>query len=394
MTDAATMAELATSPLVTTPVPEQLVGDAVTEAHAYFAAAIEEWARGDAADAATTTTRLAALTRAISDELRAVVIHLDPGDNAQGIFETLNHRGAPLLAADLIKNLVFRIAHGQGLDVVALYEKYWADLDGPYWRAHVRRGRQVVPRIDVFVNYWLVMRLAEEVRTDHVFVSFREHLLEAGPRVEDVLAELARDARTYEAIADPPADTVAGRFCYRVFDALEAGAITPFYLWLMRWPGQALPAAQRDRALAAMESWAVRRWLCALAGKDTNGVVLDLLKVLDAAGPGRAGEITEAFLAGQRAVSRVWPTDAAVRKALAGAAIDARPLRPRLRMLLEAIEDQRRPEKSEGTACERDLTVEHAMPLAWRQHWAEGPDPATAVLRDTLIHTLGNLTLV
>ena len=34
------------------------------------------------------------------------------------------------------------------------------------------------------------------------------------------------------------------------------------------------------------------------------------------------------------------------------------------------------------------------MPLAWRQHWAAGPDPATAVLRDTLIHTLGNLTLV
>ena len=64
-------------------------------------------------------------------------------------------------------------------------------------------------------------------------------------------------------------------------------------------------------------------------------------------------------------------------------------------MLLEAIEDQRRTELSEGTACERDLTVEHVMPLAWRQHWsAAALDPATAVLRDTLIHTLGNLTLV
>jgi hypothetical protein len=394
MTDADTMAELATSPLVTAPVPEQLVGDAVAGAHAYFVDAIGEWAHADGTDAATTTERLAALARAISDELRAVVIHLDPGDNAQGIFETLNHRGAPLLAADLIKNLVFRIAHAQGLDVVALYEKYWADLDRPYWRAYVRRGRQVVPRIDVFVNYWLVMRLVDEVRTDQVFVSFRDHLLEAGPRVEDVLAELARDARTYEAIATPPDDTVPGRFCYRVFDALEAGAVTPFYLWLMRWPVPTLPVAQRDRAFAAMESWVVRRWLCALAGKDTNGLVLDLLKALDAAGPARAGEVTEAFLAGQRAASRAWPTDTAVRKALAGAAIDARPLRPRLRMLLEAIEDQRRTEKSEGTACERDLTVEHVMPLAWRQHWAAGPDPATAVLRDTLIHTLGNLTLV
>jgi hypothetical protein len=64
-------------------------------------------------------------------------------------------------------------------------------------------------------------------------------------------------------------------------------------------------------------------------------------------------------------------------------------------MLLEAIEDKRRTDFSEGSACERDLTVEHVMPLGWRAHWApEGVDAATAVLRDTLIHTLGNLTLV
>jgi hypothetical protein len=366
---------------------------AVAQAHAYFVEAITGWARaeGDAATAA----RLGALTRAISEHLRAVVIHLDPGDNAQGIFETLNHRGAPLLAADLIKNLVFRLAQAQGLDVVALYQRYWSTLDGPYWRAYVRRGRQVVPRIDIFVHYWLVMRVIEEVRTDQIFLSFRDHLEAAGSRIEDLLAELANDAETYRAIATPSLDTVPGRFCYRVFDAMDTGAVTPFYLWLMRWPVDALPTAQRDRALSAMESWVVRRWLCALPAKDTNGLVLDLLKLLDVHGPGRAGELTEAFLAGQRSASRVWPTDAAVRKALPSGAVDGRILRPRLRMLLEAIEDHRRTQLSEGTACERDLTVEHVMPLAWRQHWGTASlDAATAVLRDTLIHTLGNLTLV
>ncbi|MDT5025762.1 MAG: hypothetical protein QOE61_2188 [Micromonosporaceae bacterium] len=386
------------------PAPAELAANPVTEAHAFFVEAITAWAHeADLTDSLApdaTAVRLRALARAIGGCLRAVVIHLDPGDNAQGIFETLNHRGAPLLAADLIKNLVFRVAQAEGFDVVPLYQKYWADLDGPYWRAYVKRGRQVVPRIDVFVNYWLVMRLVREIRSDQTFASFRDHLNSAGPRIEELLRELASDARIYEAIGAAssgshqphPSESVPDLFCYRVFGALDAGAVTPFYLWLMRWPSSRLPFEQRDRALAAMESWVVRRWLCALSTKDNSNVVLDLVQALDAAGPQQAGDVTEAFLFGQRSNSRLWPPDDMVRKALKTVPLDPRVVRPRLRMLIEAIEDKRR--TSEGAACERNLTIEHVMPLGWRSHWAPGVDAATAVLRDTLIHTLGNLTLV
>jgi hypothetical protein len=367
----------------------ELASAPVGQAHAYFVETIGEWvADGDPGP------RLVALARAVSTHLRAVVIHLDPGDNAQTIFETLNHRGAPLLAADLIKNLVFRRAEAQGLDVVALYQRYWAELDTAFWRAYVRRGRQVVPRIDIFVNYWLVMRTAAEVRTDEIFAGFRDHLDAAEDRLEDVLADLARDGAAYAtALTDSPAEPGPARFCYRVFDALDSGALMPVYLWLMQWSPDELPERERDRALSALESWAVRRWLCGLATKDTTNVVLDLLADLEAAGPDRAGEATEAFLLRQRPAARVWPADQAVRKALKTAALDGRLLRPRLRMVLEAVEDHVRTEKSEGPACERGLTVEHVMPLAWRQHWNGGADPAAAVLRDTLVHTLGNLTL-
>lgn len=361
----------------------------VAQAHAYFVEAIAEWVH-----AGPPVARLSALTRALTGHLRAVVIHLDPGDNAQTIFETLNHRGAPLLAADLIKNLVFRLADARGLDVVGLYQRYWSELDGPFWRAYVRRGRQVVPRIDIFVNYWLVMRLTREVRTDEIFAAFRDHLDTVDERLEDTLAALARDAGTYAtALAEEPDDPVAARFCYRVFEALDTGALMPVYLWLMRWSPHRLPVEQRGRALGALESWVVRRWLCGLPAKDTTNVVLDLLSEVDSAGPEAAGDATEAFLLRQRISARVWPADPVVRKALKTTAVDGRPLRPRLRMVLEAIEDHQRTEKSEGRACERGLTVEHIMPLGWRQHWTGGTDPATAVLRDTLVHTLGNLTL-
>jgi hypothetical protein len=383
---------------------EPLGEAAVVQARAYFVEAVTGWAAPAQAPPDEVADRLAAVARAVAEYLRAVVIHLDPGDNAQGIFETLNHRGVPLLAADLIKNLVFRGAQAQGLDVVALYEAHWSELDQPFWRAYVRRGRQVVPRIDIFVNYWLVMRLVAEVRTDQIFASFRDHLLDAGPAVEDLLVELVRDARTYAATRGTAVedaarrsrlDAVPARFCYRVLEAMDAGVVTPFYLWLMRWPADVLPTGQRDRALAALESWVVRRWLAGLTSKDTANVVLDLLQALDRSGPERAGEVTEAFLLAQRAAGRAWPSDQAVHNSLQTTAVDPRALRPRLRMLLEAIEDRQRTDMSEGTACERDLTVEHVMPLGWRQHWSiDGLDPAAQVLRDTLVHTLGNLTLV
>jgi hypothetical protein len=367
-------------------------GVAVTHAHAYFVDAVARWAVQEGPQ--RTAARLTALTRGLTDHLRAVIIHLDPGDNAQGIFETLNHRGAPLLAADLVKNLVFRVAQAQGLDVVALYQRSWAELDGPYWRAYVRRGRQVVPRVDVFLHYWLMTRLVAEVRTDALFVEFRGHLAAQGEAVEELLADLSRDARQYQAISTAAGTGVPQRFCYRVLGALDAGALTPFYLWLMRWPATALPTAQRDRALAAVESWAVRRWLCAMPSKDTTGLVLDLLRELTAHGPGRAGELTEAYLYRQAAQARVWPGDGAVGAALAGATLDARILRPRLRMLLEAIEDQWRVESGVDSPCERDLTVEHVVPLAWRQHWGADVRGESAARRDALVHTLGNLTLV
>jgi hypothetical protein len=70
-------------------------------------------------------------------------------------------------------------------------------------------------------------------------------------------------------------------------------------------------------------------------------------------------------------------------------------LRPRLRMVLEALEDQRRTEKSEPGRCPRNLTVEHVMPRAWREHWGgDVVDEVQAVHRDALVETLGNLTLV
>ena len=72
-------------------------------------------------------------------------------------------------------------------------------------------------------------------------------------------------------------------------------------------------------------------------------------------------------------------------------------LRARLRMILEAIEDQLRSEKSEDIELRGKLQVEHLMPQAWQEHWPlpEDVDQIEArFAREAAIHRFGNLTLL
>ena len=77
---------------------------------------------------------LEALLTALLDRLKLVVITLGENDDAQVIFETLNSKGEPLLAMDLVRNNIFHRAEKQGAIVEELYKKLWDPLDDSWWR--------------------------------------------------------------------------------------------------------------------------------------------------------------------------------------------------------------------------------------------------------------------
>lgn len=377
-------------------VPAELRSSLIAEAHAFFVQRISAWAEVTG-DPEKVAMRLNALVRALRDHLKVVVIDLEPGDNAQVIFETLNHRGSPLLAADLVKNLLFQVAEARGLDVEHLYDSYWKPFDGQEWRKPVAQGRLYRPRIDVFLNYWLVMRLRREVPSDRIFAEFRDTMLgQEGVSVDSLLDELARDAAVFDAMDKLPQTSVEGKFHYRVIKALDTATVTPVLLWLLRWSEDELPSSQRHRALEAIESWLVRRTLARLTSAGgVNSVMLDLLRHLHEHRPAVAGEATESFLAEQSASSRFWPSDAVVAGVLRDLPVYTGLVRARLRMILETLEDDLRSDLGEGEPCPRGLTVEHVMPRAWSEFWPLSPhDESKAIRRDLRVHRLGNLTLV
>ena len=370
----------------------------IAQAHRFFGDTIEEWAEIDG-DPDKCRTKLQILTELLQRRLRVVTIGLDPPDDDQLIFETLNDRGTPLLAADLIKNYVFQACEEIGADVDLWSDMYWLEFDSDWWRGEISQGRQLRSRIDLFLQYWLTMRTRSEVPTDSVFSRFRsfssEYLQSAG-EAEAFLQALRRDADTYRDLATLDPNSAPGRFYTRVVESLELGAFIPLLLWMIS-ENHDPPSAQIDQALSAVESWAVRRTLLRMTMKDVNKFVVSILQELDRNPLEEVGAVTSEYLKRQDADARLWPTDEQLMDALPDMKVYGTIKQSRLRAVLTALEDHLRDDpRTEAVALPPKLEVEHVMPRGWRSFWGAGivHDPVRSARRDAIVNTMGNLTLV
>ena len=368
----------------------------IVQAHDFFRLQIREWIEAALTDRER-ADRIHGLEAAMFGLLEVVVIDLASADDAFVIFETLNARGTPLLASDLVKNFVLQTATAGGLNADELYQREWRPLEDDWWRHEVRQGRIVRPRLDVFLNYWLVMETAEEVPSHEVFPKFKSHVESGGKVITDVVRNVGRVGETYRSFEGVDPASRVGTFRYR-WVTVDAGTTTPVLLWLFSQTHNVIAEVERLRAIEALESFLVRRMICRMTTKDYNRLFLELVSRLHDSSPGEAAETVLAFLAGQSSESRRWPTDRELEDAILDLPLYRLLTRARLRMVLEAIEDHLRgPLAEEAHVVRGSLTIEHVMPQAWREHWPLGPaaDGVQAELdRERLLHSLGNLTLV
>jgi hypothetical protein len=365
----------------------------ILEAYRFFRGEIDNWV-ADGSDGDGTLIKLDALTKALRQLVRVVVISLEPADNAQAIFETLNARGTPLLAADLIKNYLFQRAADAHLRAEDLHRTYWSAFDLKPWRREVGQGRARRPRIDVFLGHWLTMTAVDEVPWQQLFVKFRAYAEGNRPNVEALLSDLARASKVFDAFDHFPSGSPEALFFYRL-DVLETTTVMPVVLWIFGPRGITDPADRR-RALAAIESWLVRRLLCRLTTKNYNQVMLALLKELEARAVASSATVVS-YLAGLSGESQAWPRDEQLLENLRTQPYYTTLLRGRLRMVLEAIEADMRTSMGTPFADWARLTIEHALPQDWQTFWPlpEGADPLVATIaRDSAKHRLGNLTLI
>ena len=369
----------------------------IEEAYAFFVEQIQGWL--EEADISVQEARIKLLRITLCDLLKVVSITLEPDDNAQVIFETLNARGTPLLALDLVKNSLFHSAARQGLDVDALHENVWQSAFGDdYWREDQRQGRIFRPRAELFLMHWLAMKLQRPIPATELFSVFRAHVLQTVPRPDTdlLIRELCSDAKVMRSFDSFPTGSREALFFSRL-TILDTTTVLPLILYIFREP--VIDETTRRRCLETIESWLVRRMLVGMTAKNYNKQFHAILGRISRE-PSRADQILIDDLLHSEADVSLWPSDTFVIERLTSHRLYGYVSQAKIAMVLSAVEMSLYSSKTDAVTINSALSIEHVMPQEWSENW---PLPATATAdeadklateRNLRIHNIGNLTLV
>ena len=359
-----------------------------------------------------------ALVEAVIKDLKLVLIRLEPADDAQVIFETMNGRGATLHSTDLIRNFVFMRADRDGADAQALYDRKWRQFETPKWSERERRGRILKPRLEWMIHTTLQAEVGKEVDLQRLYADYKAYALNGGsPRsAAEQLTTLDRYAEHYLALISGSGSLPVSRFGRRIAPYETTTTHSLALLISTSQIGDADKAALFDTVV----SYVVRRAVCGLTPKNYNNVFLGAVRHLSREGVS-PGALRELFLSYQGEHSR-WPSDAEFKNACQTAGLyfgrlDSAKMRWLLTELEGGLRAGSRTEEPELPNL-ANLDIDHIMPRSWYEHWhmddgatatseaashallaeREGREMSPAQIlirkRESVISTLGNLTLL
>ena len=375
----------------------------------YFYEAIQEFI--DQSDAEGWQTRLSGLSEAVLNHFSIVVISIDERDDAQTIFSTLNARGKPLMAMDLIRNDIFQRAALTKENAEVLFDKKWSEFEDPFWDTPEVQGRLTRKRIESFLGSVLAAERAETINLTKLYPEYRTYAEQANyPTVDAELSRLLSYAPAYRGLKLPNPQKPLGLIARHLGD----WDMTTAFPLVMSVEIEMRNKEEEQRELyRALEAYTIRRAYCGLTAKGYNNLFLSAIKFLRE--NGWTAQNFSAFLLGQSADFSRFPTDEEFKNAIVTEPIYKPGWERRARVILQTLEQTLRTTKDDVITIQAGFTVEHVMPGKWAEYWplpdgtkAPCEDVYTALVthkcgeavtdairvREGIKNTLGNLTLV
>ncbi|MFG1243636.1 DUF262 domain-containing HNH endonuclease family protein [Xanthobacter sp. V7C-4] len=360
--------------------------------------------------------KLDAIWQSLLEEFKIVEIVLDEGDDAQVIFETLNDRGEPLLAADLVRNNIFQRADARGESAEMLFKRHWKPFEHEFWSQMEKQGRYKKQRIEFFLANFIAGKIAGEVTISKLFSEYKSFLRSERnstvPRYGSVQAEI-QDLEAYGQIYREIIEHSSGSPLAVFSGRLRAWDVTTINPLLLRLWASGMGDEEKRKSLDLLLSLIVRRAVCGLTGKNYNNLFLGVIADLEK--KGWSYENLSAYLVGLTSESGRFPQDAELENAILSKPLYTTLGSARVRALLSEIELAKRGKKQEDKELPDTLTIEHILPQTWRTYWPmngesqptdedftqatfavleDGTTIGRIVRRNRIKQTLGNLTLV
>lgn len=306
--------------------------------------------------------------------LHVVMIHLGDADDPYLIFESLNAKGSPLTQADLVRNYLLLRLH--------MHEQQKA-YDGHWLPMQTRLGEHLTE----FMRVYLMMD-GDEVAKGEVYAVLKRRLQETPDA--SVAVEIARmnaASASYMCIVEPTRepDPELRRGLQRL---LRWDVTTSHPLLLALYEsfrvGQ-LPLDEFIECVHMIESFAVRRTVCAVPTNQLKRIFLSLTK--HAKGAGTAEAIRGALAGGS--AGRRWPKDDEFREGWIKFRAYANPV-DRCKFILESLEESF--EHKEPASFDK-ATIEHVMPQTLSAGWTAALGKDAEEIHERWVDTIGNLTL-
>src|SRR3989338_4665408 len=354
------------------------------------------------------SSRLDECFQALKNALHVVVIDLDPGDDAQVIFETLNARGEPLLPADLLRNYIFLRVAREGESQENLYKEYWQGFDDPFWRHEVRQGLLIRPRSDLFMQHFLASKQAVDIPIKHLYVEYKWWIERKRPfrTIREELSVLAKQGKDFRRIIEPAKDDVL----FSLVTFLRSFDISTVYPLLLYLLDGTVGDDDFRRITMVIESYLLRRAVCGYTTKGYNRIFLTMIRFLQENGA-NLGNINK-YLSELEGESTEWPTDEDFWSAWQSRHAYQTLNNEKIVYVLRRINETFLSNKHEIISIDGPLSVEHILPQGWIDNWPL-PDGSKGMIhqelwnaqpgdsraeatnrRNSLLQTFGNLTIL
>lgn len=316
-------------------------------------------------------------------KLQVMRLKLEPGDNAQMIFESLNSTGLDLSEADMIRNFVL-----MGRDRAtqeALYENYWNRME-----------ESVSYATSQFIRHYLTAKLGRTPKEAELYAEFRAYLRRTGLPVDVVLAEMRSYAEHYRDLLAPATGAARVDRIMRKYNLVDRNVTMPMLLSTMDdYRNERIDRKTLERIVAAIDSYLARRWVCGYPTNALNKIFALLHR--EAVKTAREGDDfadVVVYLLERRQGSGTFPSDQEFLDAL---------LTKDFYHIYAAQRNYFWESLENGTSndvrdiahalIQGDVSIEHVMPQTLTDDWRDELGPDAEQIHEKWLHRLGNLTV-
>ncbi len=340
--------------------------------------------------------------------LTFVVINLDPDEDEQQIFDTINSLGVTLTTGELLKNYFYNKSS------VALYEATWKPVfenDSEclaYWNKYYSTGRVKRCNLEVFFYSFLQLKLQDSKlnvsaedkaylgRYENLFNNYKSFInkykIDRSELISDILeyAKIYKDNLDFARVDKNNGDETPSEYGIErintIIYGMEVNTIIPYVLYVLK---NVESLDEQNAIFKILESYLMRRYICQSSNKNYNRLFSENLignQILT------AYDLESHFnsFRGGKLSTMALPSDNEVKEAFKMSKLYNRQATCILYLLESALRD---PKMGTNLKPLEGYTLEHLMPKKWRNNWTTPIDNSEED-RDKILLTLGNLAII